>query len=74
MKGYRTFAFNGVMMFITFAAELMVAIGQDPAIAALLPEGWMTYVLIATLIGNVILRTITTTAPFDNGAPKDADF
>lgn len=53
MKGYRTILFN--------LAALVVAIASLPEVAALIPPEYMPQFMLSVAVGNMILRTVTTT-------------
>lgn len=55
MKGYRTLAFNGIIIAIA-AVQAVIDGGMDLGVS---PEIWLGIIG----IGNVVLRMITNTAP-----------
>lgn len=53
MKGFRTIAFN--------ALNLALAIAAMPEVADVVPSEWLPWIMLFTALGNMYLRSITTT-------------
>lgn len=60
IKGYRTIIFN-VLAGIPLLAESLLPILSLPELAALIPDAWLPYYGLFVAMGNVWLRSITTT-------------
>lgn len=55
LKGWRTFAFN--------ALAALLPILDLAEFRAVLPEPWLPWYALGVVLGNMYLRTITTTPP-----------
>lgn len=64
MKGYRTILFNTIATVPLLLAALapdLLTLAAMPEVLSLIPEGWQKWYAIALAIGNIYLRSITTT-------------
>lgn len=63
-KGYRTLIFNGVAAVgaaLMAALPVIVEVLSMPELAALIPSEWASWYALAVALGNMWLRSITTT-------------
>ena len=64
LKGWRTVAFNilaAVPLVIDAALPMLHEIASLPEIRDLIPSSWLPYYALSLALGNVFLRSITTT-------------
>ena len=55
MKGWRTYIFNML--------SIVLIVLSIPELAPVLPKEWVPWLALGNAIGNLMLRTFTTTAP-----------
>jgi hypothetical protein len=56
MKGWRTIAFNVVLIALT----ILVEVGAAPELHDLIGPEWTRYLLLAVFVANIVLRMVTT--------------
>lgn len=55
MKGWRTYIFNML--------SIVLMVLSIPELAPVLPKEWVPWLALGNAIGNLVMRTITTTPP-----------
>ena len=60
LKGWRTVALN-VVASVPLILEAVLAVVSVPEFAGVLPEGWLPWYALGLAIGNLALRSVTTT-------------
>ncbi len=66
LKGFRTYIFTAALGLFWALAELapvVVPILGLPELHAVLPESWRSWVILLGVVGNIWLRSITTSPP-----------
>lgn len=66
LKGWRTYLFNGAMAVAALALEVapaVLSVAEMREVLDVIPDGWLPWWVLVVALGNLWLRSVTTTPP-----------